>query len=674
VRNIKLTLNPKQSFLGATFFGLKNRYVKLDLMITSALQNIFRKALKIAPPFHLRHWKWFRLAIFVTLDAATIAAAWWLAFFLRFDDLRFGGHRINYVNMIPYVVVCSIAMNFIAGIYRQVWRYATLHSALIILRASALGAMGSLFVAYMLEERVPRSIFVIYTMVVALLTALFRFFWRGWADLQLAAQTSDRDRCVIYGAGSGGDLLARHIAANPKFPYRLAGFLDDDPNKKNRLIHGHKILGSGKDLKKVCEKYEVKTVILAMPSASGTLIRGVFAQCSESGVKALTMPDMADALGSDAFTPRNIDLKDLLRRAPKATDKESIKRQFGGKVVLVTGAGGSIGSELCRQLMKFQVGKLVILDASELSLYQIDTELRDMGVKGIEIIPVLGSVTDETLINHVFSSLAPDVVFHAAAYKHVPLVEANPVQGILNNVLGTKVVAEASLAHGVERFLLISSDKAVRPTSVMGATKRCAELLIQIYHERARKNFQFSAVRFGNVLGSSGSVVPRFISQIQKGGPITVTHPEVTRYFMLDSEAVGLVLQAAAMASGGEIFVLDMGEPVKIAEMAQHLVQLSGKKIEIVYTSLRPGEKLYEELILEGIEEGTLHDNIFVNRNAGKLFAPNLLESINRVIQLAQKGDAEASITLLNELATGAQTKGSVAAKTRSGTETVHIS
>jgi FlaA1/EpsC-like NDP-sugar epimerase len=393
---------------------------------------------------------------------------------------------------------------------------------------------------------------------------------------------------------------------------------------------------------------------LAFPSATGKVVREALSRCQAAGVKALIMPDMANALGDEVFQPRPVDIRDLLKRSPKEVDQTEIGAFFSGKTVLVTGAGGSIGSEICRQVLRYGPRHLLVLDASEFSLYQIDEELRPRKGPRTEIHALLGSITDSRFIETVMRRFCPDYVLHAAAYKHVPLVEINPLQGIYNNLEGTRVLAEMAQRFAVKKFLLISTDKAVRPTNVMGATKRCCELLIQTLHGQADSRTAFCAVRFGNVLGSSGSVVPKFLQQIQSGGPVTVTHPDITRYFMLTSEAVGLVLQSITMSRGGETFVLDMGEPVRVADMAHQLIQLAGKTpekdIEVIYSGLRPGEKLYEELILEGAEERTLHENIFVMR-------PRAIENgrvraaLDDLLDVTKQGQESSAIKLVKELA-----------------------
>ncbi len=553
---------------------------------------------------------------------------------------------------VPLIIIIHFFVFLVGGLYKPVWRFATLHSAVLIARCTFLGTLISLMGIYLLrpDPMLPRSIMVIFWFFSTFAVAVTRFAWRAWNDFQANLSRTSKPVCIIYGAGKCGDLLARHIDMTPKFPYQAMGFIDDDINKRHRIIHGLKVLGTGDELENICQLHSVHTVIIAIPSAPGRIVREIVARCQAVGIKPLILPSLADSLGQNLFQPRPIDIKDLLRRSPKSIDHEKIHSLLEGKVILVTGAGGSIGSELCRQILQHKPDKLVLLDSSEFNLYHIDMELQDRYGAEIPIFPILGSVTDELTVQKVFSRFLPAMVFHAAAYKHVPVIESNPIQGIINNISGTKNVAEASVTFGVRKFLLISTDKAVNPTSIMGMTKRACELLIQSMHSLHTGSCSFSAVRFGNVLGSSGSVVPRFLDQIQSGGPVTVTHPEITRYFMLTSEAVGLVLQSTAMSKGGETFVLNMGEPVKIYDMAQQIIRLAGKEpgrdIEIVFTGLRPGEKLYEELIIKDTEKHILHDEIYV-AIPQRFDEAMVLRTINEILKQASLGQEELSIRLL---------------------------
>jgi FlaA1/EpsC-like NDP-sugar epimerase len=423
---------------------------------------------------------------------------------------------------------------------------------------------------------------------------------------------------LIIGCGDAGEKMCREILDNPGLNYHLAGFLDDDRTKWGRSLHGVRVYGPVEMLSDVIEREKIDEVLIAIPSATGPQIRRISEICKNSQVRYRTLPDLGSIIDGKVSIKklRDVRYEDLLRRPPVNLDTTEIQRYLWGKRVLVTGAGGSIGSELCRQIIRFEPAELILVEASEANLYDIQMELQhELNFPRHRCI--LSRVQIQPLMEDVFNRFQPQAVFHAAAYKHVPLLENNPWEAIHNNVLGSKVVMKLAVKYGVERFVLVSTDKAVRPTNVMGASKRLAELIVQSLHGNGTR---FMAVRFGNVIGSSGSVLPLFRRQLEQGGPITVTHPEVTRYFMTIPEAAQLILQAGGLGEGGEIFVLEMGTPVKIAQMAEELVRLSGKEpgkdVEIIFTGLREGEKLYEELITQGEGiAGTRYDNILVLSN-----------------------------------------------------------
>ncbi len=613
---------------------------------------------KMRFPFHSRLWRWYRLAILTALDATIVLFSVWAAYALRLESFWPSDYARTILFSLPVYLFAFLGSFYLNRMYRQVWRFANFKSAILIARSATLGALISTGILSFLrlEPTPPRLVPILTLLLSYVLISLSRFSWRWVADYQVGRNSTATKTCLIYGAGAAGDLLARQMLTNPRFPFRLVGFIDDDRHKKNRVLHGKKILGSGSDLGALCKKHNVEVVIFAMPSTPGKVLRSAVNKCLEAGVKPLIMPEMSSALSEDIIKPRPVDVTDLLRRNPKSIDHERIRNQFFSRTVLITGGGGSIGSEIARQVVSCDPARLIILDASEFNLYRIEEELRSSANRGIELDFVLGSTTDARFIESVFAKFRPEIVLHAAAYKHVPLVEANKPNSILNNVGGTKVVAEAAIRHGVARFLLISTDKAVRPTSVMGASKRACEILVQsLYRQQlaAGKKCVFCAVRFGNVLGSSGSVIPKFMHQIQNGGPVTVTHPEVMRYFMLISEAVGLVLQAATMADGGEIFVLNMGEQVPIYSMAKELIRLSGKEphkdIEIVFTGLRPGEKLYEELILDGAEKHRMHEDIYITTPND--FDPvDMLSKLDALLAAAIADDDKGCVQRLTQL------------------------
>lgn len=616
---------------------------------------------RAVPPFHLRWWKWLRLGIFLALDILTISGAYWAAFLLRFDGDIPARYQMVASKTLFVLVLSNVLAFFFGGLYRQVWRYANLNSGIRIARSLMIGTIMAIPVNVLVfpDTHPPRSVLIIFWLTCFVLISAVRFSWRLWAALQAGLDANRQKRTLIYGAGSGGDILARHILSHPGSGYKLVGFIDDDKNKWGRLVHGLRIFGGRSQLREACEKYRVDTVIIGIPTASGKTVQGIVSEIQQLGIRPLIMPDLQSTLDAAIIKPRPIDIRDLLKRSPRSIDQERVARYFHKCTVLITGAGGSIGSEISRQVCDCNPSKIILLDNSEYNLYRIEAELRNvLAERGqqTEIVPVLGSVTDEALVDACFQQHRPSIVLHAAAYKHVPMLEQNSLQAVLNNVLGTKILTEASIRFGVERFLLISTDKAVRPTSVMGASKRCCELLIQALYQATQSLHagSYCIVRFGNVLGSSGSVVPTFIEQIEKGGPVTVTDPEMTRYFMLISEAVGLVLQSISVSRGGEVFILNMGEPVRILDMATQLILLYGKRpgqdIEIKFTGIRPGEKLYEELILEGIEHSVLKGDVFV-ADPVVLDSQTLLDEVEQLIELARASKTEACARLVKEIA-----------------------
>jgi FlaA1/EpsC-like NDP-sugar epimerase len=609
-------------------------------------------------PFRNSLWKWYRLAILLSLDASMLTVSYWMAYVLRLDLLWPRDWVPTMLLTLPAFVVAHLSANLMLGMYRQVWKFANYDSAVLIARCVMVGTMLFVAAAYFLPvtPRPPRSVPAIAALISLAAICFTRFFWRSIAQVSLSRAVGPKELSLVYGAGAAGDLLLRHAISNPHFPYRVVGLIDDNMSKRNRIIHGLRILGTGEELAEICRNHGIRTVILAMPSTRGDVVRGVVARCHHAGVKPLIMPDMASALTDEIIRPRAVDVADLLRRLPKGLELDSVHRFVHGKVVLITGGGGSIGSEIARQVARGKPSQLILLDASEFNLYKIESELKDAAPE-LKVVAVLGSTTNRQLVEEIFEHSRPGVVLHAAAYKHVPLLECNELEGVTNNILGTKTVAEAAIRHGTSHFLLISTDKAVRPTNVMGATKRACELLVQGLDDLQENAFGtrtvFCAVRFGNVLGSSGSVIPRFMEQIQRGGPVTVTHPDVTRYFMLTSEAVGLVLQAVTLAKGGEIFVLNMGDQVRIYDMAKQLIRLAGKEpgrdIEVVITGLRPGEKLFEELLIEGTEKHIRHDDLYI-ATPGQIDPEAMRVEIDGLLRAAQERDRAKALAILHRL------------------------
>jgi len=562
----------------------------------------------------------------IMVDAVFLSFAGWASYALRFGVLF--QPSVEQWGLILFAPIVAIPVFVRLGLYRSVIRYVGEQALWAIVKGMTMATTlwaGLAFMAAMTGiDGMPRAVPIIYWLLGVVLVAGARFTARRmfWAATR---KYMDRDQVLIYGAGEAGRQVARSLReARQLFP---VGFLDDDAALHGKDVDGLRVYAPT-HLPVLIEKFGIREVIITIPSASAARRREILLALESLPVRVRTLPALTDIVSGKHLVSmvREVDIGELLGRESVSADPRLLRRCIASKVVLVTGAGGSIGSELCRQVVALSPAKLVMLEANEHALYQIDRELRRSAA--CELVACLASVRDEKLLVDLLRAHGVQTVYHAAAYKHVPLVEANVLEAAKNNILGTESLARSAYEAGVETFVLISTDKAVRPTSVMGATKRWAEKVVQSYADRVegRKGQPvFCAVRFGNVLGSSGSVVPLFKEQIASGGPVTVTHPEVTRFFMSIHEAVGLVIQAGSMAEGGEIFLLDMGEPVKIIDMARKMIQLAGYSvrdaqhpdgdIEIVITGLRPGEKLYEELLIDGANaEGTDHPQIMKAR------------------------------------------------------------
>ena len=540
-------------------------------------------------------------------DTCAAAAAWIATYWLRFNlDLQ-EPILSDLESTLAWVVPLQAAIFVTLGLYRGLWRFASTVDLQKIVLAAGLGALLIPVVLVMLQLQavVPRSVLILYPIVLIFLMAGDRFAYRIWKEHRLYSPLAALGEPVlIVGAGEAGARLSKELARSRQ--WRVVGLLDDDKSKHGRLLRNVDVLGPIADLPAAAAKFGVRKVILALPSADHGVRRRAAEICAANALEALTVPSYEDLIsGRSALTTiRNVELDDLLGRDPVVLDSAGLAEWLGNRVVLVTGAGGSIGAELCRQIARFRPARLVLFDVSEAALYEIQTSLTDE-FSQLPVSTVVGDVKHAALVDEVLARERPSFVFHAAAYKHVPLMEdTNAWQAIRNNAYGTWVLASAAVAAKVEKFVLVSTDKAVNPTSVMGASKRLAEIVCQSLQGGGT---QFVLVRFGNVFGSAGSVIPRFQEQIARGGPLTVTHPEITRYFMSLLEATQLLLQAGLQGRGGEILVLEMGEPVRIVDLARDMIRLSGvdpDRIAVVFTGLRPGEKLYEELLTS--EEATL--------------------------------------------------------------------
>ncbi len=557
-----------------------------------------------------------RKYIMLGVDAILTVTAAFAAVLLRFEGFPEQARAVFLPFVLPHVLMRLVSFN-VLGMYNSVWQYASIGELVTTIKAVTGGTIVSGFaLLVVLRLPIPRSVIALEWLLAIFLVGGSRLAWRIIRDGRMAFRRGRKGRPVlIIGAGDGGVLVARELRNHYRDEVNIVGFIDDDPAKQRLQIFGCPILGSRDAIPRIVKEYRVEEVVIAMPSVERSVLREIVAICQETPAKIKILPGMFDLIDGNVTVNeiREVQVEDLLSREPVKLDIDGIAGYIADKVVLVTGAGGSIGSELCRQIVGYNPRQLLVLDICENNVYDIDLELRRR--TSVPVVPLVKDIRDRAAVLEVFKTYRPHVVFHAAAHKHVPLMELNPEEAIKNNTMGTYFVAQAASLCGTDTFVLVSTDKAVNPTSIMGASKRIAEMIIQ-HLDRASKT-KFVAVRFGNVLGSRGSVVPLFKKQIAAGGPVTVTDERMIRYFMTIPEAVQLIIQAGALAKGGEIFVLDMGEPVKIMDLAKTLIRLSGFEpgvdIPIKITGMRPGEKLFEELLTA--EEGTTataNERIFV--------------------------------------------------------------
>lgn len=612
--------------------------------------------------------------IALAVDVALIGLTVWLSFYLRLGEWvsPFAIEWQPFSALWPALLI-ALPIFIVTGLYRTIFRFSGLPVLMSLLRA--IGIYG-LFYATLITgvglAGVPRTIGLIQPALLFLAIAASRLFVASWLGGGYRAKLKriHLPRVLIYGAGATGRQLASALRQSHQM--NVLGFLDDDARLVGNALNGYPIFATSK-LQDLIQKFDVSDVLLALPKVNRKRRNEIIAYVRAYKVRVRTLPSMIDLVKGKITVSdiRELDIEDVLGRDPVGPNAELLKKNISGKVVLVSGAGGSIGSELCRQIILEGPSKLVLFEQGEFNLYRLHQELLALIEKNnisLELFPILGSVRDELRLREVLSQYQPQTIYHAAAYKHVPLVEANPVEGVLNNVFGTLALARVALEYGVDSFTLISTDKAVRPTNVMGASKRLAEMVLQALSDEfggdkaAKSKTIFSMVRFGNVLDSSGSVVPRFKQQIAEGGPITLTHPDVTRYFMTIPEAAQLVIQASAMAKGGDVFLLDMGEPVRIMELAQRIIELSGLTIcdeenpngdiEIAITGLRPGEKLYEELLIADNPQTT--DNVRIMK-AHEDFVPWPIfsERLDALKQSCSEGDLQSIEKMLVELVSG---------------------
>ncbi len=548
----------------------------------------------------------------VVYDIIAVIAASMLALVIRFEGNYTAIPRAYIVKSLQYapvIIIVTAVVFYGLRLYSSLWTFAGAPELINITFACALSALAQMTVMVLFDVRMPRSYYILYGVALWMLVFLSRFSYRGIRTLikrqESGAATS---RVMIVGAGAAGNLLVKEIRNSNHVSKRVVCIIDDDKSKEGSYLHGVKVMGNRQNIPELVKQCRIDEIIIAMPSAPAKEIKEILDVCKETGCDLKRLPGVYQIVNGEVGISKlkEVDVNDLLGREPVKVDLSAIMDYVAGKVVLVTGGGGSIGSEICRQVAGHNPKMLVLVDIYENTTYDIQNELKNR-FPDLNLVVLIASVRNTKRMDMIFETYRPDIVYHAAAHKHVPLMEDSPNEAVKNNVLGTWKVVQAADKWKVKRFVMISTDKAVNPTNIMGATKRICEMIIQTYNSRSRT--EFVAVRFGNVLGSNGSVIPLFKRQIEQGGPVTVTHPDIIRYFMTIPEAVSLVLQAGAYAKGGEIFVLDMGEPVKIADLARNLILLSGHKpgedIQIIYTGLRPGEKLYEEMLMheEGLQD-----------------------------------------------------------------------
>lgn len=594
--------------------------------------------------------------IMITGDAVLIFLAYFFSYIIRFDlAIIPTEHLGTFLATVYWIIPVKLTGFYLFALYRGMWRYTSLQDLFNITKACLVTSTVIVLIIFASHSFVgfSRSVFFIDLLLTFLFISAYRvwvrFIYSRQGDIAVPNLFSRNDapqkRLCIVGAGDAGEKLLREIIDNPKLKYNVVGFIDDHPGKLGNTIHRVPVLGPIQDLKDIVLAQDIEEIIIAVPSATAMEMRRIVEHCKGAGVAFKTLPGFGELVEGKVTVSaiREVQYTDLLGRAPVKLALDQIGEYLSGKRVLVTGAAGSIGSELCRQIAKFNPGKIILVERNESGLYDIDMNLK-LAHPGLSTESVLGAVQNRARMARVFFEHRPHTVFHAAAYKHVPMMEAHPWEAVFNNVLGSQTIIDLCEQAGVGRCVIVSTDKAVRPTNVMGATKRMVERLTQCYAAGSR--CLFMAVRFGNVLGSSGSVLPVFKRQIAVGGPVTVTHPEVTRYFMTIPEACSLILQAGAIGSGNEIFVLKMGTPVRIDNMARDLITLSGftpdLDIAVEYTGLRPGEKLYEELITDEEDiQLTIHEDIMVLRGNGCLPKKVMMQHLQELVGYARKQDGD---------------------------------
>lgn len=602
-------------------------------------------------PERILRW---RRPVIVLAHAALVALAWWLAFVLRFE-LRLPSDAWSlWLRTLPIVLVARLLVFQWFHLYVGLWRYVSTGDIVVILKAGTASSLIQSAAILALHGRAfPAPVLIVDWLVCLALVGGVRLALRVVRESRLRGRDGAGRRALIVGAGDAAEMLLRELGRSPMLEYGILGIVDDDPRKQRLRIHGVEVLGTIDQLDTLVRSLAIEEILIAIPSATPEQKQRIVQRCRESGVTFKSVPGLGELFAGRARIGQLQEVRpeDLLGRVAVRLDVDGLRRELQGKRILVTGAAGSIGSELCRQLIGFDPATLILFDRAESGLYFTELALRRLS-RPVTIVPVVGDITDRCKLEETIGAHAPDVLYHAAAYKHVPLMETHPLEAIQNNVFGTETVALSARKGGLKKVVLISSDKAVRPVGIMGMTKRIAEGLIGCLNDEATR---FLAVRFGNVLGSDGSVLPLFQWQIAHGGPVTVTDPEASRYFMLMSEAAQLVLQAGALGRGGEVFFLDMGEPVNILDLAKNLVRLSGlepeRDIAIEMTGLRPGERLTEELVMDDEElSPTAHEKVFMVRR-GAFSEAAFREDLEVLRWLVAGRDQERAVARLKAMA-----------------------
>jgi len=615
--------------------------------------------MKFSPPKIFQKTAKSRMIFFIICDIILISLSVFLAFFLRFEGQIPSRYFLNIEWIIFFSLLITLPIFYFLKLYAFSWTYVSTTELISLVKATGLSFLILTAVFFISRDHpifsgFPRSTLFITYFFIFILCGGVRFTKRVYLQILQGGKKEEKERTLIVGAGDAGEQIIRSILSFPNTPYYPIGFIDDNPTKQGIIIHGLKVLGKIDEIPQIVENKGVDGLIIALPSAGPKAIRRAVEMGRRAGLKKIKIiPSITEIIDGEVSlgTLRKVEVEDLLGREPVSLYTKSVEKFIKNKTVLITGAAGSIGSELCRQVAKFRPSQLLLLDQDETGIFNIFNELEDKSPK-LKVFSIIADIQDKEKIEQIFNKFKPNIIFHAAAYKHVPLMEEHPDEAVKNNIFGTKIVAEAALRNRVENFIFISTDKSVNPTSVMGATKRVGEMICQVLNKKGPT--KFISVRFGNVLNSRGSAIPIFREQIKRGGPVEITHPEMKRYFMLTSEACLLVMEAGAIGQGGEVFVLDMGEPIKILDLAKEMIRLSGfepdKDIPIVFTGVRPGEKLFEEILTA--EEGTIatqNQKIFIAK-LSEVNVDKLNTGLDKLKEFAKIGDKENIVKVLKSL------------------------